>query len=214
MIKKEYRLLESFIKKPWKKFKYKEIKNYSKNKSVSYVFTLLKKFAKEGVLNEEKAGNVILYSLNFDSLIGLAYIGFISEYTSFTKKHLSIKNLKKIMKKIPTSFFIFLVTGSYANNTFTKKSDIDVVIICDDSVEIDKVYSELRYESEMSIPKIHLYIFKEIEFFKMLLDNKQNYGKEISKNNLILYGGKEYLKILGKAIKNGFTGWNIFGKSR
>ena len=65
------------------------------------------------------------------------------------------------MHKIPANFFILLITGSYANNTQKKNSDIDIVIICDNSFEPKKIYSELKHESEMNIPPIHLYVFRE-----------------------------------------------------
>ena len=80
------------------------------------------------------------------------------------------------------------------------------MILCDNDCEPKKIYSELRHDCELSIPKIHLYVFKEKEFLQMLLDKKENYGKEIVRNNLIFFGGEQYYKIISEAIKNGFNG--------
>ncbi len=205
MLNKEYEILKPFADKPWQKFTFKQVIIISKKKSKSYVFKTLKKFTKERILKEKKVGNAILYSINFDSMKALFYVGFVSEYIGFNKKNIPLKDLEKISSKIPSEFYILIVTGSYARGTQTKNSDLDLAIICD-SLNPNEVYSELRYDCEMNIPKIHLYVFTKEQFLKMLLDKKPNYGKETSKNALILSGGKEYLRIIKEAIKNGFNG--------
>ena len=213
MLKKEYQILEEFVKKPWKKFTFKEIKKLSGKKSESYVYASLKNFVKLNILKEERAGNVVLYSLNLSSHKALAYAGFVLEYISWNKKQIPYKNLEKIASKIPNKFFIFIITGSYVTNTEKKSSDIDVVIICDDSFDPKRIYAELKLDCELNIPPIHLYVFKNSEFLAMLLNKEANYGKEIVNNNLILFGGEVYYKIISEAVNNGFAGWNIYQKS-
>ena len=206
MLKKEYEIIRPFAEKPWKKFTFKEIKLYSRKKSESYVFSILKKFAKLKVLNEQKAGNVVLYSLNIDSEKALSYAGMAAEYLAWGKKHIPYAEIGQLMQKIPTDFFVLLITGSYASGKQTKNSDLDAVVICDDSFEPKRIYSELSHQADISIPKIHLYVFRRNEFARMLADREANYGKETAGNNLIISGGRTYYKIVGEAIKNGFNG--------
>ena len=80
------------------------------------------------------------------------------------------------------------------------------MIICDDSFDPKKIYAELKQDSELNIPPIHLYVFKNSEFSEMLFSKEANYGKEIANKNLILFGGEGYYKIISEAVKNGFTG--------
>ena len=206
MLKREYEIIRPFAEKPWRKFTFKEIKLYSRKKSESYVFNILKKFVKLKVLNEQKAGNVVLYSLNIDSEKALIYAGMIAEYLSWDKKHIPHAEIEQLMHKIPTDFFVLIVTGSYASGKQTKNSDLDAVIICDDSFEPKRIYAELKHQTEISIPHIHLYVFRRNEFVKMLADKEANYGKETARNNLVISGGKIYYKIITEAIKNGFIG--------
>ena len=206
MLKKDYQILEEFVKSPWKKFTFREIKKLSEKKSESYVYNSLKKFVQSNILKEENVGNVILYYLNLSSYKTFAYAGFVLEYISWNKKQIPYKDLEKIASKIPTNFFILIITGSYANNTQKKGSDIDVVIICDDSFEPKRIYAELKQDCELNIPPIHLYVFKKVEFINMLLNKEANYGKEISNKNLILFGAEEYYNLISGAIKNGFRG--------
>ena len=210
MLKKEYEVLFQFIKEPWKKFTFKEVKTYTGKKSESYIYASLKKFVKAGILKEEKAGNVILYQLDLKNLKAQVYAGFISEYLAWSQKHIPHKDLQKIADKIPTEFYIFIVAGSYAKNKQKETSDIDVAIIVGESAEPKKVYAELKLACELNIPQIHLYVFKKSEFLQMLLNDEANYGKEIVKNNLILYGGEEYYMILHEANENGFNDKKLY----
>ena len=205
MLKKEYELLVPFAKEPWKKYTFGEIKRICKKTSESYVYNAMKRYVKEGILSEERAGNVILYSLNLSGAKTQAYAGFVSEHVGWTAKRLPFDVITRVMRKIPTPYFTFIVTGSYARNRQKETSDIDIVVIIDDKQDARQVRAEINYECELSIPQGHPYVFKKSEFLGMLLNNEANYGKEIAKNNLILYGGAEYYQIMREAIKNGFN---------
>ncbi|MBS3162301.1 nucleotidyltransferase domain-containing protein [Candidatus Woesearchaeota archaeon] len=205
ILTKQYLLLKPFIKEPWKNFTYKEIKNISKNKSDNYTYTNLIKLVENGIIKTKKIGNTVIYSLN-DSIMALSTIGFLAEYEANKTKHLPHLSLQKIQNKIKTNFFILIVTGSFAKNKQTKKSDLDIVFICDNKHDPKEIIAEIRLESELTIPEIHPYVFTEEQFYQMLVNNEENYGKEIVKNNLIICGGKEYYSILKEAIKHGFNG--------
>src|SRR3989339_1049197 len=206
MLKKEYEILLQFAIKPWKKFTFKEVKKLYGKESDSYVYDSLKKFVKQNILKEEKAGNVILYYLNLKLLKTCAYSGFISEYTAWNQKHIPYKDLENLADKVPSFFYVFMISGSYANKTQRKDSDMDIVLIINENAEPKKIYAELSYYCELNIPQIHLYVFKVPEFISMLLDKRANYGKEIAKNNLLLFGAEKYYRMMGKAIENGFNG--------
>ena len=206
MLKKELEILEPFVEKPWLRLTYNQIKAYTKKKSKSYVHNLLKKYAKQGILKQESVGKSILYSLEPDNKEAGFYFGVVSEHIGLNQKQIPYKEIAAITKKMPTYFFIMLVTGSYARNRQTRESDLDIAIICDDSFEPKKIYAELKHACEMSIPKIHLYAFKKSEYIQMLLDDNANYGKETVNNRLVLYGGEAYFKIISEAIKHGFHG--------
>ncbi len=210
MLKKEYEVLLQFVREPWKRLTFKEVKKLSGKKSESYVYNSLKGFVRQGILKEEHAGNVVLYYPDIKSLKAQSYAGFVSEYIAWSKKHIPYKDLQKIAEKIPAAFYIFIIAGSYARNTQKETSDIDVAIIVGDSEEPKKVYAELNLACELNIPQIHLYAFRKSEFLQMLLNNEANYGKEIAKNNLILYGGEEYYMIMHEAIENGFDGKKLY----
>ena len=205
MLTKEYELLIPFLKEPWKRYTFKDIKKLCKKTSESYVYNSIKKYVKENILTAENAGNVILYSLNLDETKTQIYAGFISEYSAWRTKYLPYDVIKKVIEKIPTTYFTFIITGSYAKNKQKETSDIDIVIIVDDKQDTKHIRAQINYACELSIPQGHPYVFKKFEFLQMLLNNDANYGKEIAKNNLIIHGGSEYFQIIHEALKNGFN---------
>ncbi len=206
MLKKEYQIIGSFLKEPWKMHSFKEIKNLSGKKSESYVYDTLKMFVKEGVLIEKKAGNVTLYSLNLSHLKAQSYAGFASEFEGWRSSHIPYPDFQRIFSETPLAFFTLLVTGSYARGAQRKGSDLDMAVICEDSSDPKRVMAELHHQCEMNIPKIHLFVFRRSEFISMLMDKKANYGKEACKSNIVLAGGQEYYRMLGEAISHGFNG--------
>ncbi|MDD5133570.1 MAG: nucleotidyltransferase domain-containing protein [Candidatus Nanoarchaeia archaeon] len=206
MIKKESDILYCFAKEPWKKYTFTELKKVSKKKSRSYIENVLKKFVKDKIIKQEYVSHLPIYSLNLASTKARIFSGFVLEYFGWNKKYIPYNNLQKLMDKILYKNYIFLITGSYANEKQTKKSDIDIVILIEDLCESKKVYAELSQLAELNIPQIHLYVFKHSEYKEMLLNKENNYGKEIAKNCLILTEGQTYIKLIKEVMENGFNG--------
>ena len=206
MNKKESEILYYFANEPWRKYTFTELKKVSKKKSKSYLALTLKRFIKDNIVKKELVGRLPIYSLNTTSTKARTFAGFVLENNGWNKKQIRYEDMEKIIKQIPTQNYVFIITGSYAKNKQTETSDIDVVILVDDSMDTKRVYAELSFTCEMNIPPIHLYVFKNKEFLEMLLNKEANYGKEIVKNSLILYGGQVYIQLIEEAIRNGFTG--------
>lgn len=210
MLRKESELLYQFAVKPWQSYTESELKALYGTKSKSYVELFIKKYVKEGVLKAEQIGKISTYCLNLSSAKARVYAGTVLEFTAWRKKHIPYKDMQALIEKIPYPSHITLITGSYAKGTQREKSDIDVVIIIEDSCDPKKVKAELKLQSELNIPPVHLYVFKASEFIEMLRNRELNYGKEIVKNNLILTQGQTYIKLLDEAIKDGFNGKALY----
>jgi predicted nucleotidyltransferase len=205
MINKKHKILEAFLKEPWKSLTFKQVKKLSDNKSDNYVHKTLKQFVKEGILKQQKVGNNIIYSIN-NSIQALNTAGFLAEYKSNKATHLPHTNIQKIMSKIKTVFYTLIITGSYAKKQQKPASDIDIVIICDDKQKPNSILSQIKLESELMTPEFHPYVFTQSQLYEMLTNKEENYGKEIARSNLIITGAKQYYAILMEATENGFNG--------
>lgn len=205
ILKKQHRLLECFVKEPWKKFTMKDVRELSGIASQGYLFDSLKDFTGQGILKEEKVGRASLFLLDIDSSMAQSVAGFVAESMARRMRKIPFSEIEKFSGLIGTDFFVLIVAGSYANGTQKETSDLDIVAIVDDSAETKKIYSRTRLACELSIPQIHLYVFRKSEFLEMLLDEEPNYGKEIARKNLILFGGSNYYRMMKEAISNGFN---------
>jgi predicted nucleotidyltransferase len=208
IITKQYAIDSVFIKEPWKELTYRDIQLLSKKKSRSYVYSAIDRLVTNRIVITRKVGKSILYSPNLNSPYVQNYMAFLEEFNAWASRHIPTQIISNLATKIfsITPFYTLIVTGSYAKKAQTSKSDLDIVFICDDKIDPQKINAELKLESELSIPKVHLYVFTRKQFLEMLSDKKENYGKEIARYHLIFKGGSAYYSILTEAIRNGFRG--------
>jgi len=205
ILKKQYEIDKVFLSEPWKSLTYSEIQKLSKNRSKGYIYKELQRLEENKMIKLERIGKrAIIYTMISNSASAQHYWGFIEEYSSWNRNKFPFQIIESLRSKMPTPFFTFIVTGSYAKRTETKSSDIDIVVISD--FDKEKIYSELKYESETSMQKIHLYVFTKQDFLDMLNSKKENYGREIAMNKMIFFGGASYYSMLSEAIANGFKG--------
>jgi len=115
----------------------------------------------------------------------------------FLKENRQLELLKQDIEGINYPFFIVLIFGSYVKKTNTKKSDLDICIIYDNKERINKFISKL----ELLPFKLEIHDFTIDEFEKMLKTKEDNIGKEIVKNNIILYGLENYYNLISKWMK-------------
>lgn len=204
LTKEELKIIKLFEKDIFKNYTILEIIRKIGKKSYTWVFKAVKKLEKLGIIKIEKKGHSNICSINLNNNLSLVYLELI-EQEKINEK-LPLKNITKLMQLVPVSYFTFIITGSYVKGLETKKSDLDIVLITENKDDVKKVFVVLKNEGELMIPPVHLYAFSKEEFFKMLLDKEENYGKEIFRNHIIFFGVENYYLIVKEAIENGFKG--------
>ena len=202
MLKKSYRIIQIFAENPTKSYLFSEIKKKICSKSESYTYNSINSFVKEGILIKEQKGNLMFYKIS-NTYPAISFLSLVKEYVSWDNKKLPLDIIFDLIQKVKINFFTLLITGSYVNGKQSSKSDLDVILIV--PIDTKKVMARLKHFCDMSIPKIHLYVFTDDEFKQMLLGDKHNYGKEIVKNNLIFCGAETYYNVLFEVMKHGFS---------
>lgn len=98
---------------------------------------------------------------------------------------------KEIISKAGTSFFVFLLFGSYAAGRQTKSSDIDLMFISNEKDFESKIGDTLSI-----LPlKTHSLVFTEEEFIRMKDAKKPNVIHEVIEKNIILYGTEAFYRL-------------------
>jgi predicted nucleotidyltransferase len=201
LTEKELEIVGLFRKDPFKDYTIREVMKKIGTKSYNWTHTAIKKLQKQDIISLQKKGQSQLCSINMDSQKSIIYLTLSEELNALKQK---IPNLHKVIKLMPLHFHILIITGSYANRTFTEKSDLDVVVVLDKKEEKKWVLNKLSSEGDLMIPQLHPYVFTKEEFLEMLTNKEANYGKEIEKKHLIVSGAESYYGILKEAIANGY----------
>ena len=204
LTKEEMRIIELFRTGLFKQYTIREIAKNINKKSYSWVFNAVRKLEKFGIINTAKKGYSSICSINLESNLALIYLSFL-EQDRISEK-LPLKNIKVLIDSVPASYFTFILAGSYAEGKQTGKSDLDIVIIAENKEDTKKVFAVLKNKGELMIPKAHIFAFSREEFLKMLLEKEENYGKQVFRNNILIFGAENYYLILKEAIENGFKG--------
>ena len=116
---KQIKIFEAFLRKPYKELTYKEIKNYSKEKSNSIIQKAVVKFLAEELVKKREVGNIILYAINLDNSTVFSYFEILIK----DKSHNLVKNSLKIIREelSNTEFISLVIFGSYAEGKQKEK---------------------------------------------------------------------------------------------
>ena len=163
----------------------------SKELEINYriAYEEVKKLEKKGLIKIEKVGNSNICSFNPKFSPETLKVENIKKELLLDNKNINL--ITKRLEEVEYPFFIFLVFGSYASFSKSKNSDIDICLICDNEKIMKKIEVLLRLFSF----KIHLLTFTTSEFQSMLDSKKENVGKEILKNRIILKGEQAFYNL-------------------
>ncbi len=199
--KKELDILDLFRKNLFLDPTIREIMKQIGTKSYNWTYHAVLKLAKENILTLTRKGNSQICTINWENQKTITYLSLLEENTTLNMK---IPHLETLLGLMPKAFHILLITGSYATKTFTKNSDLDVVVIIEEKEEKKWLQNTLSNKGELLTPQIHPYVFTREEFFEMLVNKELNYGKEIAKKHLIITGAEMYFKIMREAMDHGY----------
>lgn len=198
--KNSYRILNLFRKNLFLKLSVRELMKKIGSRSYQRVHEAVASLVKENILLKEKVGSSSLISLKLseDAIQILSFLDYQSAK--------EMVNYQKISQIREISDFLVLVTGSYANNTFTKKSDMDLVVIVPDGEKVVPLQRLVENITMLYIPKIHLYVLRKRDFLEMLGEKSENYGKTIVKNQILIRNPCIYYELIRDAAEKGYKG--------
>ena len=171
------------------------------NFDYAYVNREINKLIKRGIISKKTVGNAHLCSLNLknDETISIIFEYETYKKSCFYEEHKVLKTqflefFKEVKKYSIHSFIIF---GSYAKGTETKKSDLDMLIISESKKYSDNIHLLINSAFKLSSVEINPIIIGKKDFIRMLANKvKLNVGKEALKNHIILYGIERFWELV------------------
>ncbi len=192
--------------------------------SYGHLHSTIHKLEAEKIINIEEIGNYKLLSLNFKNMLAIAELArisvkisqeIISENKKLRKLSILIENLRKYKDILSIVLF-----GSQARLEAREKSDIDMLVILNETAENVGNFASVRKKEELKAralvneikTEIRSFAIKEFldiqhfivdyEMFKSMLQSKEeiNVGKEALRDGIVLDGYENYWKMVGEII--------------
>jgi predicted nucleotidyltransferase len=148
------------------------------------------------IFSKDKIGNTNLIGIKLEPKEEI-YKAENKRTEIFLNRNNKLRLLREDIRSLNYPFLIILIFGSYTREENTSKSDIDLCIISDNEEKIKELVSKL----EILPINLEIHDFKLKEFEEMLKTKENNIGKEIVKNNIILYGIENYYNLIAKWMK-------------
>ncbi|MDP3027201.1 MAG: nucleotidyltransferase domain-containing protein [Nanoarchaeota archaeon] len=165
-------------------------RSISKKINISHAgsFKILKKLEKEDIVNHEKIGRALIYSLNLGNQIANKEIEmiFLLESQNFKRWVEEFKDLENKVK--------FLVLFGSITRNAEQANDIDLLIVADEN-NLEDIKKSIKKIQKYTSKKIHPLI-QTIGNFKKDVNEKNKVMIEIIKTGIVLYGQEEYVKLL------------------
>jgi len=198
MSKNQTEILNLFRKNLFLKVTMRGMMHKLKKKSYQRIYEAIKELQEKNMIRITKAGHSHICEVKF-SPETISTLAYLEEKEALSKK---TPNIREILEFPEFLEDIILVTGSYAKGTKNKQSDIDLVIITKNNVF--KKQKLIETLTVLFTTPVHPIVISHKDYKNMLLEKKENYGKEIFKNKLIYRNATRYFELLKEAIENGF----------
>ncbi|HLD18424.1 MAG TPA: nucleotidyltransferase domain-containing protein [Candidatus Nanoarchaeia archaeon] len=199
---KQIKIFEAFLSKPYKELTYKEIKDYSNEKSNSIIQKAMVKFLAEELVKKREVGNIILYAVNLDSSTVFSYFDILIKEKTPNLVKRSLRIIREELSNI--EFASIVIFGSYAEGKQKEKSDLDIAIFVNSIDDKKNCRSSMKSAELKSILQIDAHIITKNEMLQMLKDKHENLGKQIAYKHLAIQNPMIFYSILAEGINNGF----------
>jgi predicted nucleotidyltransferase len=204
LTEKQLKIFGLLGKNTFKEYTFKELKASSKEKSHSLLQNAIRKFLKEELITERKIGNSKLYTINHNNEKVHNYLGLHNQESLSKPVQTSIKYVREALDK-EEIFYSLIIFGSYADRTFTKKSDLDLAVFIPNEIKNKRIEIALNSASNKTLIEIDYHVITVKELEEMLKADYENLGKQIARKNLPIYNISIFYKLIIKGIKNGFN---------
>jgi len=199
---KQVRIFGAFLAKPFGELTYRQIKEFSEEKSNSVIQNAISRFAEEELITRKRVGNVILLAAELENPDTMSYFGILANERLPKIARLCLRTIRREIHQL--SFASVVVFGSYAKGEEKKDSDLDIAVFV--ATEEDKKNCRLALNSaelKCVIP-LDAHVFTKSEMLEMLKDKDENLGKQIARKHLAVHNPSAFYSIIREGMEHGF----------
>jgi len=140
------------------------------------------------LIKQKRAGNQITYFLDY-SKEELTPLLNVVEHSRLERLPAKVRlSVKDFLKELNDKPIIALIFGSYANGTYTKNSDIDILLVfqkIEDSKEIENTAKKTSMKTNTQLNPVYL---NYRDFKESFHNPTKEFFKKLKKDKIILIG--------------------------
>ncbi len=119
----------------------------------------------------------------------------------FLKRHRGLEVLADdLLAKIASPFFVMVFFGSYAKETASERSDLDLLLVVPGGKMREDVSAAIGSVQHVSPIGIHEVVLAGDEFRELLKRKEPNVAREAVDNHIVLYGAETFYRFIEAAI--------------
>ncbi|MBI4010596.1 MAG: nucleotidyltransferase domain-containing protein [Candidatus Aenigmarchaeota archaeon] len=146
----------------------------------------LKKINK--LIKQKKAGNQINYFLDYSKEMLSSALGAV-EHSRFERLPAKVRlSISDFLKELDEKPIIAVIFGSYGSGTYTKNSDIDVLLVfqkIEDSKKIENTAKKVSMKTNTQLNPVYL---SYQEFKESFHNSTKEFLKKLKKDKIIIIG--------------------------
>jgi len=170
------------------------------NSGLPNVKRFLEILEKEKVVKKEKEANLIRFKLR-KSQKTLAYLKELNT-ERFLQLPVKIQgSVNEFLEELEEKPLIALIFGSYAKNSYTKESDIDILLVFQKLTNEKDIENTAKKVSMRTNSKINPIYVEYVNFERNLLNKEHDFSREIRQNVIILLGIENYYSLLWRFLE-------------
>jgi predicted nucleotidyltransferase len=197
MEKLELMIMELFVDDPRQRYSIRDISK-SIGKQYAPVHTAVQRLVKKEALKKQRIGHTDYCSINLDGDASIFCFTEAWRANQFTRKNKDIGIIiKEVLEKLKARFYVLVLFGSYAKGRQTKNSDVDLLLIADNTSRAEELERILTGISRLSIKPMHVISMNCQDFIDMTKTNDTSAVSQAIGNHIIFSGYEEYYKMLG-----------------
>jgi len=197
----ENRIIGNLLRNPVES---KSLRKVSIDTGLSYVTVhkLVPRLLKRELIKQKKKGKAHLVSINFEQarIEDLTSANIAQRIVLFKRYPYIALLLGEIEDSLAGQFFILLLFGSYAKDTATTQSDIDLLFIVPETADKESYNDKIK-----KAIKLHPKIRKDFALvttadFMQMLNQKYSVGRAAFQTGLALFGAEQYYTMVKKYV--------------
>ncbi len=203
LTQKQLKILGFFSSNLFAEYSFSDLKKHLQESSHSFLQKTLLLLTEKKLILSRRIGSSKVYRLNISSSLLYSYLPLYAQRVLCVQARMSLDFLAKELSSCP--FVSVVVFGSYANNSQTSSSDLDILILTPSSAQKKSVRIALNHAKTTSLLPIDSTILTFFEFKKLLLAPYDNLAKQIVSKNLPIFNPLPFYSSILLTLYNDFN---------